>query len=258
MLKIPKGSGKSPRKLVETLKKSGGRNNQGKITVRHRGGGAKRRYRCIDFLQDRYESAEALAIEYDPNRSAGIARIRFADGEQRYIIAPEGLAVGMVVLSSLQAVEPQVANRMPLANIPSGTRIYGLELEPGMGAVLVRSAGMSAELLAIEGPYAQVKMPSGEVRAFLKECRASVGVVSNAEQRLVRLGKAGRMRHRGVRPTVRGKAMNPVDHRHGGGEGRHPIGLKKGPVTKWGKPALGVKTRKKKKWTNRLILKRRR
>lgn len=249
---------KQPEKsLLVMLKKHSGRNNQGIITVRHRGGGAKRYYRLVDFRQDRLdEPARVLAIEYDPNRGARLALIEFPNGEKRYIIAPQKLVVGEMIVSSKQKIEVKPGNRMPLMYIPSGTPIFGLELVVGGGAKLIRGAGLSAQLLTIEGDYAQVRLPSGEVRQFSKLCRASIGEVSNPDYRLIRLGKAGRMRHLGIRPRVRGKVMNPVDHPHGGGEGRNSIGLKH-PKTPWGKPALGVKTRDQKKWSNKFILKRR-
>ena len=243
--------------LVVMLKKHSGRNNQGIITVRHRGGGAKRYYRLVDFKQFNYDAPmNVLAIEYDPNRGARIALVQYPDGTKSYIIAPQKVTVGEVLVSSKQKIEVKPGNRMPLMYIPSGTPIFGLELVVGSGAKLIRGAGLSAQLLTIEGDYAQVRLPSGEVRQFHKLCRATVGEVSNPDYRLIRLGKAGRMRHLGIRPRVRGKVMNPVDHPHGGGEGRNSIGLKH-PKTPWGKPALGVKTRDQKKWSNKFILKRR-
>ncbi len=233
-----------------------GRNNQGKITLRHRGGRPKRYYRLVDFRQDRYDQpATVRALEYDPNRSAHIALIEYADGEKRYILAPNGLQAGEMVVSSMQKIDVRTGNRMPLAMIPTGLFIHNIELHPGSGGKLVRSAGQQAVLMTIEGDHAQVKMPSGEVRLFPKRASASIGQLSNVDHANIRLGKAGRMRWKGIRPTVRGKAMNPVDHPHGGGEGVQPIGLKY-PKTVWGKPALGVKTRRSKS-SDRLIIKRR-
>ena len=245
------------RALTQSLKKTGGRNAQGKIPVRHRGGGAKRLYRMVDFRQDRYDiPAQVVAVEYDPNRTAAIALIAYPDGEKRYIPAPVDLKEGAAVVSSRGHVDARPGNRMPLMHIPTGLPVYNLELVPGQGGKIVRSAGTQATLMNIEGGFAHVKLPSGEVRMFPQDACASVGQVSNPDQRLERLGKAGRMRHLGRRPTVRGKAMNPVDHPHGGGEGHNPIGMKF-PKTPWGKHAFGVFTRKKDKWTNRLIIKRR-
>ncbi len=249
---------KRPEKSLTIIKKrTGGRNNQGKITVRHRGGGTKRFIRVIDFKQNKFGvEGEVKAIEYDPNRGARIALVEYADKEKRYIIAPLGLKVGAKIIASQEAGEVKVGNRMPLAYIPSGTAIYNIELKPGKGGQIARGAGTMARLMAIEGKYAQLKMPSGEIRLVLKECLATIGQVSNPDYRLIRWGKAGRKRYLGFRPTVRGKAMNPVDHPHGGGEGGAPIGLKH-PKTPWGRPALGVKTRKKNKPSDRLILQRR-
>ncbi len=247
---------KPEKKLTKSLKKKAGRSH-GKITVRHRGGGAKRKYRVIDFKMDRFDqSAKVLSIEYDPNRNARIALIEFEDGEKRYIIAPDGLKVDDKVVFSKNKVDIKLGNRMPLEHIPVGVGVYNLEIEPGKGAKMVRSAGTLAVVQSIEGKYAQVKLPSGEIRLFKKEAMATVGQVSNPAYRLIRWGKAGRMRHKGIRPSVRGKAMNPREHAHGGGEGAQPIGLKH-PKTKWGKPAMGVKTRKKGKPSDRLIIKRR-
>ncbi|MBI2552333.1 50S ribosomal protein L2 [Candidatus Uhrbacteria bacterium] len=244
--------------LTVMLPTHAGRNIQGKVTVRHRVGGAKRYYRLIDFKQDRYDlPAVVEAIEYDPYRSARIALIKYADGERRYIVAPNGLKVGAAVISSRKPVEPKPGNRMPLKYIPVGQPIFSIELEPATRGILVRSAGESAVLLALENGYAQVQLPSGEVRKVSQDASATLGQVSNPDRRLIRWGKAGRMRHKGRRPTVRGKAMNPVDHPHGGGEGHNPIGLTR-PKTPWGKPALGVKTRKREKWSDSLIIKRRR
>lgn len=244
--------------LVERNTKTGGRNNTGRITVRHRGGGAKRLYRVIDFKQQRFdEPATIIAIEYDPNRGPNIALVAYPDGEQRYVLAEKTMAVGDVILSSEKAIDAKPGNRMPIAFIPAGMFIYNIELTRGKGGQIVRGAGSAAQLQVIEGAYAQVKLPSGEIRLILKECMATVGTVGNEERKLVRLGKAGRMRHLGKKPTVRGKAMNPVDHPHGGGEGRNPVGLKGGPKTPWGKKALGVKTRKPKKWSDKFIVQRR-
>ncbi len=241
--------------LVVPLKKTGGRNNQGRITTRHRGGGAKRLYRIIDFKRDKIGiPARVAAIEYDPNRSARIALLHYVDGEKRYILAPVGLQVGDTVMSGPEA-EIKPGNALPLANIPVGTLIHNIELEPGRGGVLVRSAGTAAQLMAKEGDYALVRLPSGEVRYILARCMATVGQVGNVEHNAIRLGKAGRRRHMGWRPAVRGSAMTPRDHPHGGGEGRAPIGLP-GPKTPWGKPARGVKTRGK-KVSDKFIVRRR-
>lgn len=243
--------------LISIKKKNSGRNNGGKITVRHRGGGTRRYLRDVDFIRDKFDvPAKVSAIEYDPNRTARIALLQYSDGEKRYIVAPSGLTVGEEIVSSKNKVDVKVGNRMPLENIPVGTIIHCIELQPGMGGVLARSAGMGVQLLAVDGPYAQLKMPSKEVRIVKKECAATIGEVGAKDRRLIRWGKAGRMRYRGFRPTVRGKAMNPVDHPHGGGEGLSPIGLKY-PKTRWGKHALGVKTRKANKWSDKFIIKRR-
>ncbi len=243
--------------LVYAKKRASGRNNQGKITVRHRGGGADRFVRIVDFKQDKYDiPAKVSAIEYDPGRGARLALLNYKDGEKRYIVAPQGLAVGDVIVSSRQLVEIKPGNRMPLAMIPVGVQVHNIELTPGSGGMVARGAGLGAQFMALEGDFAQLKLPSGEVRMFSKDCLATVGAVGNPDHRLVRWGKAGRTRHRGRRPEVRGKVMNPVDHPHGGGEGKHPIGLKH-PKTLWGKPALGVKTRDKKKSSWKLIVKRR-
>jgi len=246
---------KKPEKsLTVNLKKSGGRNNQGKITVRHHGGGAKQKYRVIDFERDKYDiKGVVTAIEYDPNRSANIALITYADGEKRYIIAPKTLQVNDVVMSG-ENVDIHVGNALPIGNIPVGTNVHNIELKPGKGAALVRSAGASAQILGREDIYVLVRLSSGEVRKILAKCYATVGEVGNEDYELVKLGKAGRTRHLGVRPTVRGSVMNPNDHPHGGGEGRAPIG-RKGPVTPWGKPALGYKTRKRKP-SDKLIVRR--
>ena len=242
--------------LVVTLKKTGGRNNQGRVTVRHIGGGAKRKYRIIDFKRDKYDVVGTVAtIEYDPNRSANIALIKYVDGEKRYIIAPKGLKVGDKIVSGENS-DIKAGNALPLGKIPEGTLVHNIELNPGKGASLVRSAGSSAQILGREGKYTLIRLTSGEVRKVLSVCYATIGEVGNADHELVSLGKAGRKRHMGIRPTVRGSVMNPNDHPHGGGEGRAPIG-RKGPVTPWGKPALGYKTRKNKKSTDKLIVRRR-
>ncbi|MFA5413334.1 MAG: 50S ribosomal protein L2 [Patescibacteria group bacterium] len=249
--------GEPEKSLIYIKKKNSGRNNGGKITVRHRGGGTRRYIRDIDFIREKFDvPAKVEAIEYDPNRTARIALIQYSDGEKSYIVAPLGLTVGEEIISSKNKIDVKVGNRMSLENIPIGTIVHNIELQPGMGGILVRSAGLGAQLLAVEGLYAQLKMPSKEVRSVKKECMATVGEVGAKDRRLIRWGKAGRMRYRGFRPTVRGKAMNPVDHPHGGGEGLSPIGLKY-PKTKWGKHALGVKTRKANKWSNKFIIKRR-
>lgn len=242
------------KKLTKSLKKNAGRNNQGKITVRHRGGGTKRRYRIVDFGRNRLDvKAEVLAIEYDPNRSARIALIQYEDGEKAYILAADGLAVGKKIVSASEIAEITAGNRMPLKSIPSGASVYDLELVPGRGGSMIRSAGSSATIMSSDAGFVLVKLPSGEIRKFPETCRATIGQVSNPDWGNIRWGKAGRMRHRGIRPTVRGKVMNPVDHPHGGGEGNQPIGLKH-PKTPQGKPALGVKTRKPKKASNRFIV----
>jgi large subunit ribosomal protein L2 len=249
--------GKPEKGLVVPKKKYGGRNNTGRITVRHRGGGADRYVRVVDNKRDKFDvPAKVAAIEYDPNRGARLLLLSYADGEKRYIVAPQDVRVGDTLVSSKGEVEIRPGNRMPLARIPVGLTVHDLELTPGRGASVVRGAGTSAQLMAIEGNRAQVKLPSGEIRYFRTDCMATIGAVSNPDYRLIRWGKAGRTRHRGRKPEVRGKVMNPVDHPHGGGEGRNPIGLKR-PKTKWGKPALGVKTRAKKKASNKFIVKRR-
>ena len=242
--------------LTVTLKKHSGRNVRGKITVRHRGGGYRPKYRIIDFkrLKDGIPG-KVSAIEYDPNRSANIALIFYADGEKRYIIAPNKLKVGDTIVSGPDA-DIKIGNTLPLKNIPVGTVIHNVELKPGTGAQRVRSAGNGAQLMAKEGDYAQVRLPSGEVRKIRIECRATIGEVGNLDHENIKIGKAGKKRHMGIRPTVRGSVMNPNDHPHGGGEGRAPIG-RKGPVTPWGKPALGLKTRKKNKASDKYIVKRR-
>ena len=247
---------KPERSLVETLKKNAGRNSYGHITVRHRGGGNKRKYRVIDFKRQKQDMpATVQRIEYDPNRSAFIALIKYEDGTLSYILAPYGLNVGDQVLASANAdIKP--GNCLPIANIPVGTVIHNVELQPGHGAQLVRSAGAAAQLMAKEGDLAQVRLPSGEVRYVRMNCTACIGQVGNLDHENVHIGKAGRTRHMGIRPTVRGSVMNPNDHPHGGGEGRAPVG-RPGPVTPWGKPALGYKTRKGKNPTNKFIIKRR-
>lgn len=249
---------KEPEKsLIVIKKKKGGRNNQGKITTRHRGGGTKRYYRIVDFARRKLDMpATVVALEYDPNRSARIALIQYTDGVKSYIIAPVDLHVGDTIVSSQGKQDVIPGNRLCLVHIPVGTQIHALEIRPGRGAQMIRSAGVAAQLMAIDGDMAHVRLPSGEVRLFRATCMATVGQVGNPDHQNVRLGKAGRRRHLGWRPSVRGKAMNPVDHPHGGGEGNQPIGLK-GPKTPSGKPALGLRTRKKKKYSNALILKRR-
>jgi len=248
---------KKPEKsLTQTLKKHSGRNSRGKITVRHRGGGVRPKYRIIDFKRDKDDVPGTVkTIEYDPNRSANIALIVYKDGEKRYIIAPEGLKVGTVIYSGPES-DIQVGNALPLANIPVGTVIHNIEMKPGKGAQLVRSAGNGAQLMAKEGKYALIRLPSGELRNVLQVCRATIGEVGNGDHSNISIGKAGRKRHMGWRPTVRGSVMNPNDHPHGGGEGRAPVG-RKSPVTPWGKPALGYKTRKKNKDSSKYIVKRR-
>ena len=239
--------------LLAKKDKTAGRNNQGKITVRHHGGGNRQKYRIIDFKRTKDDiPAKVAAIEYDPNRTANIALLNYADGEKAYIIAPVGLKVGDELMNGANA-EIKVGNCLPLANIPVGTEIHNIELYPGKGAQLVRSAGNSAQLMAKEGKYATLRLPSGEMRMVPIVCRATIGQVGNIEHGLVNIGKAGRKRHMGVRPTVRGSVMNPNDHPHGGGEGRAPIG-RSGPSTPWGKPALGLKTRKKNKQSNKYIV----
>ncbi len=245
---------KPEKSLLVKLKKHAGRNSYGRITVRHRGGGNKSKYRIIDFKRDKMDMpATVLTLEYDPNRTAYIALVQYEDGEKRYILAPNELKVGHKVISSATAdIKP--GNTLPLANIPVGTIIHNVEITKNKGGQLVRSAGNAAQLMAKEGDYAQVRLPSGEVRKVLIDCKATIGQVSNLEHENVTIGKAGRTRHMGIKPTVRGVVMNPCDHPHGGGEGKSPIG-RPAPVTPWGKPALGLKTRKKKKITNRLIVK---
>ena len=242
--------------LTVSLKKNSGRNNQGKITVRHRGGGAKKKYRIIDFKRRKDGiAATVIGIEYDPNRTANIALICYADGQKAYILAPQGLKVGQKIMNGEHA-EARLGNCLPLSLIPIGTEVHNVELYPGAGAQMVRSAGVAAQLMAKEGKYATLRLPSGEMRMVPINCRATIGVVGNGEHSLVNIGKAGRKRHMGIRPTVRGSVMNPNDHPHGGGEGRAPVG-RPGPCTPWGKPALGLKTRSKKKASNKLIVRRR-
>ena len=247
---------KPEKSLLETLKKNSGRNSYGRITVRHRGGGNKKKYRIIDFKRDKMDmAATVLTLEYEPNRSANIALVEYEDKERRYIIAPNGLKVGDVVYSSANAdIKP--GNCLPIANIPLGTIIHNIELYPGRGAQLVRSAGGAAQLMAKEGEAAQVRLPSGEVRYIRMNCKATIGQVGNIDYENVQIGKAGRTRHKGFRPTVRGSVMNPCDHPHGGGEGKSPIG-RPSPVTPWGKPTMGYKTRKTKNRTDKQIVRRR-
>ena len=248
---------KPEKSLTEALKKNSGRNNQGKITCRHRGGGNRRRYRIIDFKRNEKDGMHATvkSIEYDPNRTANIALICYEDGVKSYILAPEGLQVGMTVMSGEEA-EVRVGNCLPFTHIPVGSLVHNVELQPGRGGQMVRAAGNSAQLMAKEGKYATLRLPSGEMRMVPIICRATIGVVGNGDHNLVNIGKAGRTRHMGFRPTVRGSVMNPNDHPHGGGEGRAPIG-RPGPSTPWGKPALGYKTRKHKKQSDKLIVRRR-
>ena len=247
---------KPEKSLVVHLKKHSGRNNQGKITVRHRGGGHKKKYRIIDFKRLKDDiPATVKAIEYDPNRSANIALLAYADGEKRYIVSPNGLKVGDKLMNGPNA-EIRIGNCLPMTHIPLGSEIHNIEMKPGKGAQMVRSAGNSAQLMAREGKAATVRLPSGETRMVPVTCRATLGAVGNSDHELVKIGKAGRKRHMGIRPTVRGSVMNPNDHPHGGGEGRAPIG-RPAPSTPWGKPALGYKTRKKNKASNKLIVSKR-
>ena len=242
--------------LLVEKKKSAGRNNNGRITVRHRGGGNRVKYRIIDFKRNKDGvPAKVAGIEYDPNRSAYIALLNYADGEKRYILAPKGLNVGDTVMSGVENVEIQVGNNMPLSQMPVGAVIHNIELQAGKGGQMVRSAGMEARLMAKEGRYATIKLPSGEMRMVLATCRATIGQVGNLDHELVSLGKAGRTRHMGIRPTVRGSVMNPNDHPHGGGEGKSPVG-RKSPLTPWGKPAMGKKTRNNNKQSSKLIINR--
>ena len=247
---------KPEKSLLEVMKKNAGRNSYGRITVRHKGGGNRRKYRVIDFKRNKLDMpATVLRLEYDPNRTANIALVEYEDGERRYILAPVGLKAGDTVVSGAGAdIKP--GNALPIANIPVGTVIHNIELYPGKGAQLVRSAGVAAQLMAKEGDMAQVRLPSGEYRKIRMNCMATIGQVGNVDNSNISLGKAGRVRHMGIRPTVRGSVMNPVDHPHGGGEGKSPVG-RPGPVTPWGKPALGYKTRKTKNPTDKFIVKRR-
>jgi large subunit ribosomal protein L2 len=248
---------KTPEKsLLEAKKKNAGRNSYGRITVRHQGGGNRQKYRVIDFKRQKDNmEATVVGIEYDPNRSANIALIQYEDGTKAYILAPKGLTDGDKVVSG-ENVDIKPGNAMPISNIPVGTMIHNIELNPGQGGKLVRSAGQEAQLMAKEGAYAHVRLPSGEMRLVAVKCRATIGTIGNSDHENVKLGKAGRKRHMGIRPTVRGSAMNPNDHPHGGGEGKAPVGHS-GPMTPWGKPALGYKTRDKKKASNKFIVKRR-
>lgn len=251
---------KEPEKklVVSHLRRQGRSKSSGRITTRHKGGGHKKLYRVIDFLRDKFDvPARVSSIEYDPNRNCFISLLNYQDGEKRYILAPEGIKVGDEILSSQKQIALKIANCLPLKYIPVGTQIFDIEIYPGSGGVLVRSAGSFAQVLAVEGGNAQIKMPSGEVRMLKEKCLATLGQVSNTEYNAQVLGKAGRSRWLGIRPAVRGSAMNPCDHPHGGGEGKAPIGLRKGPKTPWGKQARGVKTRNKKKPSNRFILQRR-
>lgn len=250
-------SKKDPEKsLLVSLKKNSGRNAQGRITIRHRGGGARRKYRMIDFKRNKDGiPGKVAAIEYDPNRTANIALINYVDGEKRYILAPFGLKVGDAIESGIDS-DIKVGNTLPLKNIPVGTNIHNIELKAGKGGQIVRSAGAVAQLMGKEGNYAQLRLPSGEFRMVRVECRATIGQVGNLDHENIKIGKAGRKRHMGIRPTVRGSAMNPCDHPHGGGEGKAPIGMPS-PVTPWGKPALGLKTRDKKKKSDKYIIRRR-
>ncbi len=248
---------KKKKKLMAIKKRRGGRNIQGKITIRHRGGGAKRYLRVVDFRRDKFDiPAKVSSIEYDPNRGARIALLNYIDGEKRYIVAPLGLKAGEQVVSSKKQVEIKEGNALPLKYVPAGIAVYNVELKPGRGAKIARGAGNAIYVMGVEGKFAQLKMPSGEIRLVKKECLGTIGQVSNPDKRLIKLGSAGRKRRLGIRPTVRGTAMNPVDHPHGGGEGKQSIGLKH-PKTPWGKPALGVKTRKQGKASDKLIIKRR-
>ncbi len=249
---------KPEKSLVMVLSPKSGRNNSGSITVRHQGGGVKRLYRMVDFKQQKFDiEAIVKTIEYDPNRGARIMMVEYTDGKKAYWLAPQGIKINERLVSSQHKVEAKTGNRMPLEEIPVGLFVYNVELTPGKGGQIVRGAGNSAQLQVIEGDLAQLKLPSGEIRLVKKNCLASIGVLSNPDYGLVRWGKAGRMRMRGIKPRVKGKNMNPVDHPHGGGEGHSPIGLKGGPKTKWGKKAMGVKTRKHGKWSNKFILQRR-
>ncbi len=250
---------KPEKSLVTILQPKSGRNNQGVITVRHQGGGVKKFYRLVDFKQQKFNiEAEVIAIEYDPNRSPRIALIRYTDNTKAYILCPTSMKVGDKVMFSDKAIEAKNGCRMPLEFIPVGLFVHNIEMTPGKGGQIVRSAGLGAQLSGFEGKYAQIRLPSGEIRSILKECAASIGMLGNADHRLVRYGKAGRRRHMGIKPRVKGKNMNPVDHPHGGGEGHSPIGQKRGPQTIYGKTAMGVKTRKPSKWSDKFIIKSRR
>ncbi len=245
------------KKLIKIKKRTGGRNAHGKITVRHRGGGARRYIRKVDFKRDKFDiPARVAAIEYDPNRGARLALLYYVDGEKRYIIAPAGLKVGERVVSSQKQAEINKGNAMPIKYIPAGVAVYNVELEPGRGGQIARGAGNSVQVMGTEGRFSQIKIPSGEIRLVKKECLCTIGQASNPDRRHIKLVMAGRKSHLGIRPTVRGTAMNPVDHPHGGGEGKQPIGLKH-PKTPWGKPAFGVKTRKKSKRSDKMIIQRR-
>ncbi len=246
---------KPEKSLLVSKNKTGGRNASGRITVRHIGGGNRIKYRIIDFKRNKFDvPAKVATIEYDPNRTANIALLHYADGEKRYILAPIGLNVGDTIISSASA-DIKVGNSLPLEAIPVGTVVHNIELHPGKGGQIARAAGISAQLMAKEGKYATLRMPSGEMRLILLKCRATIGQVGNVDHEIISIGKAGKKRHMGIKPTVRGSVMNPCDHPHGGGEGKSPVG-RPGPVTPWGKPALGYKTRKKKNVTNRFIIKR--
>lgn len=249
---------KAPEKsLIKIKKRASGRNNQGKITVRHRGGGSKRYVRIVDYKRDKYDiPAKVASIEYDPNRGARLALLNYADGEKRYIVAPAGLKAGDTVKSSRSAIEIKPGNAMPIQYIPAGIFVFNVELEPGKGGKIARGAGNSISVMGVEGRFAQIKMPSREIRLVKKECLCTIGQASNPDRINLTIGKAGRSRHMGIKPTVRGTAMNPADHPHGGGEGNQPIGMKH-PKTPWGKPALGVRTRDKKKASNKMIIQRR-
>jgi large subunit ribosomal protein L2 len=251
-------STKPEKTLVRRIQRKSGRNNTGRITVRHQAGGAKQLYRIVDFVQNKFDvPATVKTIEYDPNRGCRICLVEYTDGTKAYILGYNGVKVGDVVVSSMKKIDPAQGSRMPLEHIPVGVFVYNVELAQGQGGKLVRGAGNSAQLQVIEGEYAQLKMPSGEIRLVKKQCMASIGAIGNSDYNLVRYGKAGRMRLRGIKPRVKGKNMNPVDHPHGGGEGHSPIGLRGGPKTMWGKKAMGVKTRKRGKWSDAFIVSRR-
>ncbi|OGH93684.1 MAG: 50S ribosomal protein L2 [Candidatus Magasanikbacteria bacterium RIFOXYD2_FULL_41_14] len=245
--------------LIKILKKNSGRNNQGVITVRHQGGGVKKYYRLVDFKQDRYGvEGTVMSIEYDPNRGPRVSLVNYTNGDKAYVLCPDGLKVGDKVISSDKMMESKVGYRLQLQYIPTGLFIYNIELTKGKGGQLVRGAGMTAQLVGVEGKYAQVRLPSGEIRQIDKECFANIGTLGNADRRLIRWGKAGRMRKRGIKPTVKGKNMNPVDHPHGGGEGHSPIGQKRGQQSVYGKTVRGVRTRKPGKWSDKFVIKSRR